>query len=112
MMSEQHLDIRALTKRNISYFWIPTVDYMCPRNHQIETFLLIMRMNSREKVLINCELGRGRSAFFCATYLIELHNYSINGAIKKLKEARPEVKLSPPQLEKLRDRYTNSHVNG
>jgi dual specificity phosphatase 12 len=105
VMAEQHDDIRALSKRGISYYWIPIVDYMCPRSHQIRTFQLIMDMNNKEKVLLHCELGIGRSAFFAVVYLIDKYKLSLDEAIAKLKEIRPMVSFSPSQMEKLRKIY-------
>ena len=108
VMAEQHDDIRALTKRGIIYFWIPIVDYMSPRSHHIETFLSLVNLYKHKKILVHCELGMGRSAFFAIVYMMNKwknNNVSLYEAIEKLKEIRPEVCLSPLQMEKLVEIY-------
>ena len=50
--NEQHDDICELTKRNISYFWIPVSDWSAPRSDQIENFLELVE-NRNEKTLVH-----------------------------------------------------------
>jgi protein-tyrosine phosphatase len=101
VMAEQHDDVRALSKRGIAYFWIPVVDGQQPRTHQIATFLHILKMNNKEKMLIHCELGRGRSAFFGVCYLIDKYELSLFDAIDRLKKLRPIISLTPSQRKQL-----------
>jgi len=99
--AEQHDDIWELTKRNISYFWIPVTDWNAPRSDQINNFLDITS-NRDEKILVHCAVGKGRSAFLVISYLIHTYDLSIKEAIQKAKKARPAIDMTPAQIKKLK----------
>lgn len=99
--SECHDDINELSKRGISYYWIPTVDYLAPRTDQFDTFKRIIYKNYDSRILVHCESGRGRSATFIVSYLIDDYNLSLKKAIDVLKEQRDIVSLTEFQMKKL-----------
>jgi len=99
LRAEQHDDICELTKRNISYYWIPITDWHAPRSDQIDTFLNII--NNNDKILIHCAVGKGRTGFFAVVYLIDKYKLSIDDAVKRAKDARPIIDLTPAQVRKL-----------
>jgi len=99
--TEQHDDIWELTKRNISYFWIPIADWNAPRSDQIENFLELAE-NRDDKILVHCAVGKGRSAFLVVSYLISKYKLSIEDAVKKAKKARPAIDMTPAQIKKLK----------
>jgi len=99
--TEQHDDIWELTKRNISYFWIPVADWNAPRSDQIENFLELAK-NRDDKILVHCAVGKGRSAFLVVSYLISKYKLSIEDAVKKAKKARPAIDMTPAQIKKLK----------
>jgi len=99
--AEQHDDIWELTKRNISYFWIPIADWNAPRSDQIENFLELVE-DRDDKILVHCAVGKGRSAFLVVSYLISKYKLSIEDAVKKAKKARSAIDMTPAQIKKLK----------
>lgn len=99
LRAEQHDDICELTKRNIAYYWIPVADWGAPRSDQIKTFLDIIDRD--DKILVHCAVGKGRTGFFAVAYLIDKYKLSIEDAVKRAKEARPIIDLTPAQARKL-----------
>jgi len=99
--TEQHDDIWELTKRNISYFWIPIADWNAPRSDQIENFLELVE-DRDDKILVHCAVGKGRSAFLVVSYLISKYKLSIEDAVKKAKKARSAIDMTPAQIKKLK----------
>jgi len=103
---ESHDDINELTKRGISYFYIPIPDWMPPRKAQMDLFNRLLS-KIKGKVLVHCELGIGRSGSLAISYLIN------SGKCKKLDDAfkymrdigHPVDGMWITQLEKLRKHY-------
>jgi protein-tyrosine phosphatase len=102
MKAEQHDDIMALTKKRISYFYIPVPDSNAPRLDQIRQFLDLTKIFKDYKILIHCELGIGRSAICVAFYIIEKKNNTPEEALKFLQSKRPEVSMTEIQFNKLK----------
>jgi len=105
--AEQHDDIPTLTTRGISYYWIPVSDYFEARTFQIQSFVNIIKKNPNRKILVHCALGIGRSAMLICAYLIETKSMSVDESVEYLTDLRPIVRLSPPQINKLRIYYEN-----
>lgn len=103
--SEQHDDICELTKRNISYYYIPIGDYGAPRMDQIQQFLDLVEKNKDKTILVHCAVGRGRSAMLVGCYLVK-NGMTPKDAVKYIQNLRPEVLLTDIQFEKLK-RYYN-----
>lgn len=102
---EDNDDISILSKKNIAYYWIPCLDNLAPRFDQFDTFNRIVNKNKDRKILIHCDNGRGRSASFVISYLINKYNLTLDKAIEKLKEIRPIVSLTEFQVNKLYKLY-------
>lgn len=101
LRAEQHDDVWELTKRGISYFWIPMADGAAPRSDQIRAFLELSD-GVYFKILVHCTAGKGRTGFMAAAYLLNKNpSLSIQEAIKYTIERRPVVDLTEPQLKKL-----------
>lgn len=62
-------------------------------------------------VYVHCKAGRGRSATIVVAFLIESEHLSIDAAIARLKEQRPEINLNAYQRQALIDYYTQLHVD-
>jgi len=85
LRSEQHDDIYELTKRGISYFWIPIADWGAPRADQIELFLSLMKY-SKGTVLLHCAMGKGRTVMLAIAYLLD------KGLVKSIEEGEEWIK--------------------
>jgi len=109
--AEQHDDICELTKRNISYFYIPVGDYGAPRMDQINSFLYLLDMNKDKNIYIHCAVGRGRSAMLIACYIVGSERMEPIEAVLYITNLRPEVLLTKEQNAKL-IRYYEEKCNG
>lgn len=98
--AEQHDDICELTKRNISYFYLPVSDNGAPRIDQIKSFLNLINMNKDKNIYIHCAVGRGRSVMLVSCYLLSCNMEPIE-AVEFIKNLRPEVSLTDTQNAKL-----------
>jgi len=100
MKSEQHDDIYELTKREISYFWVPVSDHTAPRIDQIDSCMRIIK--KFDKVLVHCAVGRGRSAMVTAAWLLVDKKFlTIEQCIDYITKKRPSVALTDIQYRKL-----------
>jgi protein-tyrosine phosphatase len=64
--------------------------------------LIDEKVNEGRKVLVHCNLGRGRSALAVAAYLVS-HGLSPEDAIRKIKEKRNATYLNERQRQALSD---------
>lgn len=97
--AEQHDDILELTRRGISYYYLPFADATIPRRDQIQTFLEICERE--QTVLVHCTLGVGRSAFLVIAYFGYFYDLGLEESIKKLKRDRPIVDFNDVQIKGL-----------
>ena len=105
LKAESHDDINELTKRNIAYYWIPIPDWGAPRSAQIRLFNELLE-NTKEVVLVHCEVGMGRSVCLCVSYLMENKIVdTINKGIEYMNKVRHISKMWYTQLDKLRSIY-------
>lgn len=103
---ELHDDINELSKRGIAYYWIPIPDWLPARKNQIEEFLyLVNKIDGR--VLVHCEMGKGRSAMLVIAYLLECDKVkTIQEGLEYLSnKGHPIVDLWRSQQEKLEKEY-------
>ena len=102
---ECHDDLIELSKRGISYFWIPVVDYFPPTADQMKSLIKIIKCNPGKKILVHCTLGMGRSATLVLMYMIWKYEYTVEEALSKLQAIRPKVLPTQMQVDKLYKYY-------
>ncbi|KAM9221426.1 phosphatidylglycerophosphatase and protein-tyrosine phosphatase 1 [Dugong dugon] len=56
-------------------------------------------------VYVHCKAGRSRSATMVAAYLIQVHNWSPEEAVRFITKIRPHIHVRPGQLEVLKEFY-------
>nr|XP_003465199.3 phosphatidylglycerophosphatase and protein-tyrosine phosphatase 1 isoform X1 [Cavia porcellus] len=62
-------------------------------------------------VYVHCKAGRSRSATMVAAYLIQVHNWSPEEAIKVITSIRSHIHITNGQLEVLREFYKANSPN-
>lgn len=95
--SINHLSLNLIdneTQNIIHYFDIS--------NHFIDNII-----QKKQKILIHCIAGRSRSATLLIAYLIYKYKYSVNDAIKLLKEKRNIVEPNQNFINQLHTYYNN-----
>jgi protein-tyrosine phosphatase len=100
--SEGHDDVTVLEARNIPYRHEKVVDHGAPTLRELYDMVTWVRgqMEERRRVLVHCRLGLGRSAMVACATLIAL-GFPINVAYSMLRQVRPNVQLSPQQINAL-----------
>ncbi len=85
------------------YVWLPTRDKTAPTQAQLLVGAKFLKgcVLSRTKVYVHCKYGHGRSPTLVAAYFI-LVGLSVEQALEKIKEKRPEIHLTPTQIQALK----------
>lgn len=97
-----------------AYLWLPTKDGFALNFAQLETGVRAMEglIRHNKKILIHCLNGHGRSPAFVAAYFLA-QGWTLEDALKLIKEKRPEIHLTEYQLralEEWREWITNSRI--
>lgn len=99
---------------DIDYLNIPVLDHACPTQPQLSQAVnwLAQKMAKKQKVVVHCALGRGRSVLVLAAYLLTRHNeHSAEQAVELIKAVRHTARLNSSQLHTLRQFAANySHA--
>ena len=75
-------------RAEVNYLNVPVLDHLAPSHEQIHQALQWIHEQQRQghNVLIHCALGRGRSVFMAAAYLLAHSNTkNIDDVMKKFK---------------------------
>jgi len=80
------------------FLWLNVVDQTAPTMTQLDVGVNFIKalVKSKKRVFVHCRLGHGRSPTLVAAYL-KSTGLSTEEAIKKIKEARPEIHLEEGQ---------------
>jgi hypothetical protein len=95
-------DASLLEARGIPYRREEVVDHGAPTLAELYEMVKWVRlqMEERRKVLVHCRMGLGRSAMVACATLIAL-GFPLNVAYSMLRKVRPNVQLSPMQVNAL-----------
>lgn len=98
-------------EENLHYLNVPVLDHQSPTKEQ-----LVLALNwldaqiSEHPVVIHCALGRGRSVFVMAAYLLSKHpEWDIAQAMEKIHGVRRTARLNSKQMRALK-RIRNSDL--
>ncbi|MDV7105832.1 diacylglycerol kinase family protein [Vibrio sp. TH_r3] len=95
----------AMADEKFHYFNIPVLDHKVPKAHHLKHMLnwIDTQINQSKSVVVHCALGRGRSVFVVAAYLLAKDtSLTVDQALKKINDVRSTARLNNLQLETLR----------
>ena len=96
------------TQENISYLNIPVLDHSVPTHSQLNQAINWIHHHIKEdrRVVVHCALGRGRSVFVMAAYLLSQDkNADVHQVLAQIKETRETANLNKHQLRHLAKRH-------
>ncbi|MBY6063667.1 diacylglycerol kinase family protein [Pseudidiomarina sediminum] len=99
------------TDADIAYLNIPVLDHKAPSDRQIHEAMQWLQHQHREgrKVLVHCALGRGRSVFIVAAYLLlRTPKRSVDEVMQLIQSERKVARLNSLQRQQL-EKFTKQH---
>lgn len=85
-----------------AFLWLPTTDHTAPSMRSlvlgVQVLIMVSRWNA--KVYVHCKNGHGRAPTLVAAYFISQGD-SVNEAIAKVAEKRPEIHIEDAQKKML-----------
>lgn len=92
-------------KREFHYFNLPVLDHKVPSKRKLLKALdwIDVQLADSRKVVVHCALGRGRSVFVLAAYLLRRYpRMSIDDVMKKIQSIRSTANLNKEQMAMLK----------
>lgn len=89
---------------SIDYLNLPVLDHASPSPEQVGKGInwLHAHQVSKQAVVVHCALGRGRSVFMVAAYLLALHpELSVDDCMHKIRNIRSTARLNRSQKKRL-----------
>ncbi|RUM54728.1 MAG: hypothetical protein DSY85_06780, partial [Marinomonas sp.] len=100
----------TLLGEEIDYLNVPILDHSIPTEAQVERALNWIHTHRKDgrSVIVHCALGRGRSVFMMAAYLLSQHpDKTPASVLKQIKAVRKSVHLNRKQLHELTTLHHN-----
>jgi diacylglycerol kinase family enzyme len=93
----------SATEENLHYLSVPVLDHQSPTSEQLVHAINWLNTQTREhSVVIHCALGRGRSVFVMAAYLLSIYpEWDIAKALETIHGVRNTAGLNRKQLKAL-----------
>jgi len=101
------------TQENISYLNIPVLDHSVPTRSQLNQAINWIDHHVKEgrRVIVHCALGRGRSVFVMAAYLLSQNKeVDAHQVLAQIKETRETANLNKRQLRHLLRRHKKGEL--
>lgn len=92
----------AMTDKKFNYLTIPTLDHKVPSLHKLIHALnwIDTQLSLSQSVVVHCALGRGRSVFVVAAYMLSKDSsLSVEEVLSKLNKTRSTAKLNRGQIK-------------
>ncbi|WP_194091000.1 diacylglycerol kinase family protein [Vibrio hibernica] len=108
MTAEFHGLESSKAKREFQYFNLPVLDHKVPSKRQLLKALdwIDVQLADSKKVVVHCALGRGRSVFVLAAYLLRRYpQMNIVDVMKKIQSIRSTANLNKEQMGMLQELY-------
>ncbi|WP_462176021.1 diacylglycerol kinase family protein [Pseudoalteromonas gelatinilytica] len=96
------------TQENIRYLNIPVLDHSVPTSAQLHQAInwIDHQVKEDRRVVVHCALGRGRSVFVMAAYLLSQNkDADVHQVLAQIKETRETANLNKRQLRHLVKRH-------
>ncbi|MCF2916354.1 dual specificity protein phosphatase family protein [Pseudoalteromonas sp. Cn5-37] len=96
------------TQENIRYLNIPVLDHSVPTRAQLHQAInwIDHQVKADRRVVVHCALGRGRSVFVMAAYLLSQNkDADVHQVLAQIKETRETANLNKRQLRHLVRRH-------
>jgi hypothetical protein len=86
-----------------SYLWLPTPDHTAPndRNFKLGVNYIATVLAGGGKVFIHCTNGHGRAPTMAAAWFVS-QGMTVQDAVERIKEKRPEIHIEPSQMKALK----------
>lgn len=94
----------TLLGEDIDYLNVPILDHATPSEVQVKRALNWIHTHRKggRSVIVHCALGRGRSVYMMAAYLLSQHSEkTVAGVIKQIKSVRKSAHLNKRQFHRL-----------
>ena len=101
------------TQENIKYLNIPVLDHRVPTRSQLNQALnwIDHHIKADRRVVVHCALGRGRSVFVMAAYLLSQNkDADVHQVLAQIKETRETANLNKHQLRHLVKRHRSGEL--
>ncbi|WP_417669798.1 diacylglycerol kinase family protein [Pseudoalteromonas tetraodonis] len=101
------------TQENISYLNIPVLDHSVPTHSQLNQAInwIHHHIKKDRRVVVHCALGRGRSVFVMAAYLLSQNKEAdVHDILAQIKETRETANLNKHQLRHLAKRHKKGEL--
>jgi len=101
------------TQENIDYLNIPVLDHSVPTHSQLNQAInwIHHHIKKDRRVVVHCALGRGRSVFVMAAYLLSQDkNADVHQVLAQIKETRETANLNKHQLRHLAKRHKKGEL--
>ncbi|WP_153448244.1 diacylglycerol kinase family protein [Vibrio algicola] len=111
MTAEFHGLESRKAEKDFHYFNLPVLDHKVPSKRQLLKALdwMDVQLASSRKVVVHCALGRGRSVFVLAAYLLRRYpQLSIDEVMKKIKNIRNTANLNKEQMTMLQQLHNEN----
>lgn len=103
----------AINDGDFQYLTIPVLDHKTPsldKLHHALNWIDVQRSLGRS-VVIHCALGRGRSVFVVAAYLLTKDSsLTVRDALKSINDIRPTANLNSTQLKALENLHRDQQI--
>ncbi|MCL1067520.1 dual specificity protein phosphatase family protein [Shewanella olleyana] len=94
----------AMLDESFHYLNTPVLDHKAPKLHKIKHAInwIDTQINQSRSVVVHCALGRGRSVFVVAAYLLAKDSsLSVEQVLKNINDVRSTARLNTQQLKTL-----------
>ncbi|WP_404343184.1 diacylglycerol kinase family protein [Pseudoalteromonas mariniglutinosa] len=101
------------TQENIHYLNIPVLDHSVPTRSQLNQAInwIHHQIKEERRVVVHCALGRGRSVFVMAAYLLSQNkDADVHQILAQIKETRETANLNKRQLRHLVRRHRKGEL--
>lgn len=94
----------AMTDKHFQYLSIPVLDHKAPTLERLRHAInwIDTQISCSRSVVVHCALGRGRSVFVVAAYLLSKDpSLTVDAVMKKINDVRSTARLNKSQLKTL-----------